>query len=69
MGLHTGQSRERDGDYYGSEVNRAARVMGLAYGGQVLVSAATAALLRTAPPPQVSLSNLGEHRLKGLAAG
>jgi class 3 adenylate cyclase len=29
MGLHTGESRERDGDYYGSEVNRAARVMGV----------------------------------------
>jgi predicted ATPase/class 3 adenylate cyclase len=68
MGLHTGQSQPRDNDYYGSEVNRAARVMGLASGGQVLISEATAALIRKALPPQVSLSDLGQHRLKGLAA-
>jgi class 3 adenylate cyclase len=37
MGLHTGASRERDGDYYGPELNRAARVMGIASGGQVLI--------------------------------
>lgn len=67
MGLHTGASRLRDGDYYGSEVNRAARVMGLAYGGQILISQATAALIRTALPPQTTLLNLGEHRLRGLA--
>ncbi len=68
MGLHTGQSQPRDGDYYGSDVNRAARVMGIASGGQVLISEATAALIRNALPPQVSLSDLGQHRLKGLAA-
>jgi predicted ATPase/class 3 adenylate cyclase len=66
MGLHTGESRQREGDYYGAHVNRAARVMGLAYGGQVLISGATAGLVRTALPPQVSLSDLGEHRLRGL---
>lgn len=66
MGLHTGESRERDGDYYGSEVNRAARVMGVAHGGQILVSRATAALIRTALPEDVTLLELGEHRLRGL---
>jgi predicted ATPase/class 3 adenylate cyclase len=68
MGLHTGESRPREGDYYGAEVNRAARVMAVAYGGQILISEATAALIRHALPPQVSLTDLGEHRLKGLAA-
>jgi predicted ATPase/class 3 adenylate cyclase len=68
MGLHTGESRPRDGDFYGSEVNRAARVMGLAYGGQVLVSGATARLVRNTLPAEVSLFDLGRHRLKGLAS-
>jgi predicted ATPase/class 3 adenylate cyclase len=67
MGLHTGESREREGDFYGSEVNRAARLMGVAHGGQILVSQATAALIRTALPHDVSLRDLGEHRLRGLA--
>lgn len=67
MGLHTGESQMRGGDYYGSEVNRAARVMGLAYGGQVLVSEATAALIRKSLPPQLSLTDLGKHRLRGFA--
>jgi class 3 adenylate cyclase len=40
--------------------------MSLAYGGQILVSQATAALTRTALPEDVSLSDLGQHYLKGL---
>ncbi len=67
MGLHTGESRQRDGDYYGSSVNRAARVMDLANGGQILISGTTAGLVRSSLPPQVSLSDLGEHHLRGLA--
>jgi predicted ATPase/class 3 adenylate cyclase/DNA-binding CsgD family transcriptional regulator len=62
MGLHTGEAIERDGSYFGSEVNRAARLMALAHGGQVLVSDATEGLVRT----QVVLRPLGEHRLRGL---
>src|SRR5206468_8517592 len=49
MGLHTGEAQERDGDYFGRPLNRAARLMGAARGGQVLLSGTTAALL--APPP------------------
>lgn len=45
MGIHTGVADERDGDYFGSTVNRAARVMGAGHGGQILVSADTASLL------------------------
>ena len=41
MGLHTGHADLREGDYYGSAVNRCARVRSLAHGGQVLLSLAT----------------------------
>jgi predicted ATPase/DNA-binding CsgD family transcriptional regulator len=62
MGLHTGEAIVRDRSYFGSEVNRAARLMSLAHGGQVLVSNATEVLLRG----RVALRPLGEHRLRGL---
>ncbi|HYL53195.1 MAG TPA: LuxR C-terminal-related transcriptional regulator [Acidimicrobiia bacterium] len=62
MALHTGAASERDRNYYGAEVNRAARLMSLAHGGQVLVSDATEVLLRN----NVHLRPLGEHRLRGL---
>jgi class 3 adenylate cyclase len=67
-GLHTGDADERDGDYFGAAPTRAARIMAAAYGGQVLVSAATAELLRAGGGENVALRELGEHRLKGLAA-
>ena len=47
MGVHTGEGEPRDGDYYGAAVNLAARLCNVAHGGQVLVSATTAALLRS----------------------
>ena len=37
MGLHTGEGERRDGDYFGPAVNRAARLMGVGHGGQVLM--------------------------------
>src|SRR5215469_14743711 len=45
MGLHTGEAEERDGDYFGTTLNRTARLMGVGHGGQVLCSAATAGLV------------------------
>jgi predicted ATPase/class 3 adenylate cyclase len=66
MGLHTCQAELRDGDYYGSAVNRAARLMSVAHGGQIVVSLATEELSRDALPPDVSLLDLGEHRLRDL---
>jgi class 3 adenylate cyclase len=45
MGLHTGEAQERGGDYFGPDANRAARVMGAANAGQVLLSSSTAELL------------------------
>jgi class 3 adenylate cyclase len=44
VGLHHGTAVERDGDYFGASVNLAARVSGLASGGDVLLTGQTAAL-------------------------
>jgi predicted ATPase len=63
MGLHTGEADERDGNYLGSVVNRAARLMTSAHGGQIVVSELTAALL--ADTPGVGLIDLGSHHLRG----
>ena len=67
MGLHTGEGRvDEDGLYVGRDVHRAARVAGAAHGGQVLVSETTRALVSAALADDVSLRDLGEHRLKDL---
>jgi predicted ATPase/class 3 adenylate cyclase len=66
MSLHTGACEERDGDYFGPVVNRAARLEAAAHGGQVLISGATAELLADTLPDGVTLRDLGAHRLKDL---
>src|SRR5262245_32468690 len=64
MGLHTGEAQYRDGDYYGTAVNKAARLMSVAHGGQVLVSDISAALVRDGLPEGATLLDLGAHRLR-----
>lgn len=66
MGLHTGTAENRGGDYFGSPVNRAARVTDAAHGGQILCSAATAALLSDDSDHGPHLDFVAECRLKGL---
>ena len=66
IGLHTGPADLRDGDYYGPEVNRCARLRNAAYGGQTLVSQSTYKLVCDSLPDSISLRDLGEHRLKDL---
>ncbi|HEV8401961.1 MAG TPA: adenylate/guanylate cyclase domain-containing protein [Candidatus Limnocylindrales bacterium] len=63
MGIHTGTAHLGEEGYVGIDVHRAARIASSGHGGQVLVSAATAALV-----PSDGLRDLGEHRLKDLAA-
>jgi predicted ATPase/class 3 adenylate cyclase len=67
MGLHTGVVEERDGNYFGPAVNRAARLMALAHGGQVVASQATADVVADTLPPEVMLVDLGEHLLRDLS--
>ena len=69
MGVHTGEPLLAPPKYVGMDVHRAARIMAAAHGGQVLVSAATAALLdsSSSEPQSPVLRDLGEHRFKDLA--
>jgi predicted ATPase/class 3 adenylate cyclase len=71
MGLHTGEgtpaSEKAGADYVGIDVHRAARIAAVAYGGQVLTSAATKMLAGPDLPSGVALRDLGDHRLKDLA--
>jgi predicted ATPase/class 3 adenylate cyclase len=66
MALHAGAAEERDGDYFGPPVNRVARLLSAAHGGQVLLSLATQELVRDQLPPDAEVSDLGERRLKDL---
>jgi predicted ATPase/class 3 adenylate cyclase len=65
MGLHSGEVDERDGDYFGPAVNRAARVMSVARGGQILMSAVTAGLV--SPVAGMELRPVGSRRLRGVS--
>ena len=66
MALHTGAAEERDGDYFGPPVNRVARLMSAAHGGEVLLSLPAQELVRDQLPPGTTLRDLGEYRLKDL---
>ncbi|HET7730991.1 MAG TPA: adenylate/guanylate cyclase domain-containing protein [Usitatibacter sp.] len=66
-GLHAGPSEGRDGDYFGTVVNRAARIMSAAHGGQMLLSQAVAERLDRRLPDGVLLRDLGSVRLRDLA--
>ncbi|HEY8631452.1 MAG TPA: adenylate/guanylate cyclase domain-containing protein, partial [Gaiellaceae bacterium] len=63
MGIHTGTPHLSEEGYVGLDVHRAARIGACGHGGQVLVSSSAAALLDAE-----GLHDLGEHRLKDLAA-
>jgi predicted ATPase/class 3 adenylate cyclase/DNA-binding CsgD family transcriptional regulator len=66
MALHSGACDEGDGDYVGPVVNRAARLLDVGHGGQVLMTAAAYALLADRLPAGIALRDLGEQRLRDL---
>jgi predicted ATPase/class 3 adenylate cyclase len=66
MGLHTGDPTLVGSNYVGLDVHRAARLCDAGHGGQVLLSAATRELVERHLPDDITLRDLGEHRLRDL---
>jgi predicted ATPase/class 3 adenylate cyclase len=67
MGIHSGEAARTPAGLVGLDVHRAARVAAVGHGGQIVISATTAALLRDSLPAGASLRDLGLHRLKDLS--
>ena len=63
IGIHSGVALYRDGDYYGRDVNLAARVVARARGGEVLVSDAVMDEIRD--DDHLQFENIGQVKLKG----
>ena len=66
MGVHSGEASDTSAGLVGLEVHRAARIAAVAHGGQILLSATAAALVRDRLPAGASVRDLGLHRLKDL---
>jgi predicted ATPase/class 3 adenylate cyclase/DNA-binding CsgD family transcriptional regulator/tetratricopeptide (TPR) repeat protein len=69
IALHSGACVERDGDYVGPVVSRAAGLLAAGHGGQILVSGSTHELLAGRRPGGIGVEDLGEHHLKDLGRG
>jgi predicted ATPase/class 3 adenylate cyclase len=66
-GIHTGEAERRASDYYGPALNRAARLMAAAHGGQIVISNSTREVLGEDLAEPGQLVDLGEHRLRDLS--
>jgi class 3 adenylate cyclase len=66
IGIHTGEPIQTTEGYTGLDVIRAARIKDAGHGGQVLLSASTAAIVQDALLDELHLRDIGAHRLKGL---
>ena len=64
IALHRGEAEFRDGDYFGSAVNQAARLVTAAWGGQIILSAEIAEAGEA--PEGANLEDYGVHMLKDL---
>ena len=67
MALHSGIVEARDNDFFGQTVNRVARLLSVAHGGQTIISESTHSLVADNVPGDIGLRDLGEHRLKDLS--
>jgi class 3 adenylate cyclase/tetratricopeptide (TPR) repeat protein len=67
VAVYTGEVEQRDGDYFGTSLNRAARVRSLAFGGQILLGDLTKKRLGARCPPGSALVDLGPRELKDLS--
>jgi predicted ATPase/class 3 adenylate cyclase len=68
MGLHSGEPVRHEGAYVGLDVNRAARIAATAHGGQIVLSEATRVLVQPRLAADLSVRDLGFHRLKDIEA-
>jgi predicted ATPase/class 3 adenylate cyclase len=67
MAVHVGAAERRDGDFFGPPLNRTARLLDTAHGGQIVLSLVAAEMARDNLKQDVDLVDLGEHRLADLA--
>ena len=65
--LHTGLAEQRDNDYFGPTLNRVARLLAHAQGGETLLTAATFEIVRDFLPSELEVEERGELALKDLA--
>ncbi|MFN2384495.1 MAG: adenylate/guanylate cyclase domain-containing protein, partial [Gemmatimonadota bacterium] len=66
MALHSGAAEIRDGDYFGTSLNRVARILAAGHGGQILLSQAVERLVSDGFPDGAALRDLGERTLRDL---
>jgi predicted ATPase/class 3 adenylate cyclase len=67
MGIHTGAGILVGDQYDSHPLNRCARLMAVAHGGQVVISGSTASIVDDGLAGGLELVDLGEHRLRDLA--
>jgi predicted ATPase/class 3 adenylate cyclase len=66
IALHAGAATPIDGDYLAPSLNRLSRLLLVSHGGQIVLTETVRRLLDNALPPETSLRDLGEHRLRDL---
>ncbi len=66
MAIHSGVAEQRGGDYIGPTLNHCARLLDVVWARQIVVTEATYELVVDLLPPDVTLRDLGQHRLTDL---